>query len=222
MSPQGRPPIEAAAVFGARLVEFNLLPSRTLHPSRDADYDAAPAGAFPAPLQAAWHRQRSAQILRRLDLHERPVHDASRPELALALLPPDPLARCALWLGVALCGARLRRAIAGAEVRRFIDGLGDAALAFARQSAPGLHPGIAGCEAFSADETVEAVRRLGRATLMQALHGGGPEVALRAELKLSAGPAGDAPLPAAASLALALGVLKLTEPTWHSSFPAIH
>ncbi|WP_144630585.1 SctK family type III secretion system sorting platform protein [Bordetella genomosp. 13] len=212
---------DAGVLFGARLAEFNLLPSRTLHPSRHAEHGAPPAVALPAPLAAAWHRQWSRQILRRLDLLERPVRDARRPELALALLPPEPLARCAQRLGVALCGPRLRRAIAGAEVRRFIEGLGAEALAFARQAAPALHPGIAGCAAFSADDTVDAVQRLGRATLLEALRGGGPELALRAELKLSAGPTGDAPLPAAQSLALALDVLKLTEPTWHSSFPAI-
>lgn len=214
------------ALFGARLAEFNLLPSRTLHPSRHAEFDALPAapgsGPLPTALEAAWHRQWSQQILQRLGLHDRPVRDPQRPELALALLPPEPLARCAQRVGLALCGPRLRRAIAGADVRRLLDGLGAEALAFARQSAASLHPGIAGCAAFSADDTVGAVGRLGRATLMEALRGGGPEVALRAELKLPAGQAGDAPLPARESLALALDVLKITEPTWHSSFPATH
>lgn len=213
----------SGALFGARLTEFNLLPSRTLHPTRHAEFDAPqPAGPLPASLEAAWHRQWSVQILRRLGLHDRPVRDAQRPELALALLPPEPLVRCAQWLGVALCGPRLRRAIAGADVRRLLDGLGADAMAFARQSATTLHPGIAGCVSFSADDTVAAVGRLGRATLMEALRGAGPELALRAELKLPAGPTGDAPLPARESLALALDVLKITEPTWHSSFPAIH
>jgi type III secretion protein K len=209
-----------SALFGERLIEFNLLPSRTLHPSRHEQY-AAPQEAVPAGLEPAWHRHWSRDILRRLGLLDRPVRDAGRPELALALLPPDRLARTARLVGATLCAPRLRRAIAGAEVRQFLAGLGAEALDFARQSAGALHPGIEGNAALGAQQAVDEVDRLGRATLMAAMQGGGPELALRAELKLPADPAGNAPFPAPDALSLALRVLKITEPSWHSSFPAI-
>jgi len=208
------------ALFGTRLLEFNLLPSRTLHPSRHAHY-GAPAQGVPDDCAPAWHRHWSRQILQRLGLLDRPVQDAGRPELALALLPPDKLVRVARYAGAALCGPRLRRAIAGSEVRQLVSALGADVLDFARHSAAALHPGVAGLEAIEPQAVAGAVDRLGHATLMAALHGGGPELALRAELKLPDAPAGDAPCEAPAALALALDVLKLTEPTWHSSFPAM-
>lgn len=207
------------ALFGERLVEFNMLPSRTLHPSRYAQY-AAPRAPVPAALERAWHRHWSRDILRRLGLLDRPVRDTSRPELALALLPPERLARTMRLVGVTLCAPRLRRAIAGAEVRQLLTGLGAEALDFARQSAGALHPGIESCAGLSAEEAVDAVENLGRTTVTAAMQGGGPELALRAELKLPAGPASASPLTAPAALELALGVLKITEPTWHSSFHA--
>ena len=207
--------MDARALFGARLVEFNLLPSRTLHPSRYADYDA-PAVAVPPALEPAWHRHWSQAILRKLGLQDRPVSDTARPELALALLPGDRLARCARLLGATLCAPRLRRTIEGAAVRRLLDELGAEALDFARQSAAGLHPGIDSGKA----PPEQGVDQLGRAVLCEALRGGGPELALRAELRLAAGPTGPSPYPAAQALALALGVLKISEPTWYSSFLA--
>lgn len=208
----------AAALFGARLLEFNFLPSRTLHPSRHAGF-GAPARPVPEPCAAAWHRHWSRDILRRLGLHDRPVRDAERPELALALLPPDRLARLARHTGASLCAPRLRRVIDGGEVRQLAAELGGDALAFARRAAPAASA-AAPADALSAQDLPAAVDRLGRAALLAALHDGGPELVLRAELKLPDAPGDDPPCAPGDCLALALDVLKLIEPTWLSYFPA--
>lgn len=209
--------MDARALFGARLVEFNLLPSRTLHPSRYAEY-GAPADSVPAALAPAWHRHWSHAILRKLGLQNSPVRDCSRPELALALLPGDRLARCARLLGATLCAPRLRRVIAGADVRRLLEGLGSDALDVARQSDAVLPAGVRGGDALDA----QGVDSLGRAVMLEALRGGGPELALRAELRLAAGPTEKSPCSPPQALDLALSVLKISEPTWHSSFLATH
>ncbi|ASC64051.1 SctK family type III secretion system sorting platform protein [Achromobacter denitrificans] len=214
----------AASALGRRLVEFNQLPSRTLHPSRLAAF--APGAALEAiaatpALDAAWHRHWSRDILRGLGLLERPVTDAGRPELALALLAPEALAQCARRLGAVLCGPRLRRAIAGDEVRLLIAGLGADLMDFARRTAAGLHAGLPESAAWPAGQAAAAVDALGHGALRAALSGAGPELLLRAELKLPDLPAQDFPLPAADALSLGLSILKNTDPTWHSSFPAI-
>lgn len=214
----------AASALGRRLVEFNQLPSRTLHPSRVAAF--APAAALEAiaatpALDAAWHRHWSRDILRGLGLLERPVTDAGRPELALALLAPEALAQCARRLGAVLCGPRLRRAIAGDEVRLLIAGLGADLMDFARRTAAGLHAGLPESAAWPAGQAAAAVDALGHGALRAALSGAGPELLLRAELKLPDLPAQDFPLPAADALSLGLSILKNTDPTWHSLFPAI-
>jgi len=214
----------AASALDRRLVEFNQLPSRTLHPSRHAAF--APAAALDAmarapALDAAWHRHWSRDILRGLGLLDRPVTDAGRPELALALLTPDALALCARRLGAVLCGPRLRRAIAGDEVRLLIASLGADLMDFARRAAAGLHAGIAESTAWPIEQAAAAVDALGHGALRAALSGGGPELRLRAELKLPDLPAHDSPLTAADALSLGLSILKNTDPTWHSSFPAI-
>lgn len=214
----------AASALDRRLVEFNQLPSRTLHPSRHAAF--APAAALDAmarapALDAAWHRHWSRDILRGLGLLDRPVTDAGRPELALALLTPDALALCARRLGAVLCGPRLRRAIAGDEVRLLIASLGADLMDFARRAAAGLHAGIAESTAWPIEQAAAAVDALGHGALRAALSGGGPELRLRAELKLPDLPAHHSPLTAADALSLGLSILKNTDPTWHSSFPAI-
>ena len=209
----------SVALFSAPLLEFNQLPSRTLHPSRHAEH-APPGARAPAGMEAAWHRLWSGQILARLGLAERPVLDGTRPELALALLPPERLARTLRLIGAALCGARLRRMIAGAEVREVMAALGPDVLELAR-SGRFTQAALAEAGTWPLAQTVQSVDALGRATAWQALRGAGPEQALRAELNLSAAAAVAAPLAAPAALALALDVLKYAEPTWVSSFPAL-
>lgn len=213
----------ASALLARGLVAFNQLPSRTLHPSRHATY-ASPATlaliAAAPTLAPAWHRHWSRDILDALGLRQRPVIDASRPELALALLTPDLLAQCARRLGAVLCGPRLRRAIAGDEVRTLIAHFGADLLDFTRRAAS-LHAGLPASADWTLAETTAAVDTLGLGALRAALSGAGPELALRAELKLPDQPTPRAPLPASQALALGLSLLKQTDSSWPSSFPAI-
>jgi hypothetical protein len=64
------------------------------------------------------------------------------------------------------------------------------------------------------------VDRIGRAALRAVFQAAGPELGLRAELRLEDEPDADAPDDLQAPLDLALAVLERIEPTWHSSFHA--
>jgi len=211
----------STALFGARLLEFNLLPSLSLHPSRHAAF-GAPSRPVPAACAAAWHRHWSSAILRRLDLHHRPVLDADRPELALALLPPDRLARLARHVGAARCAQRLRRIVAGSQVRELAAALGADVLDFARHAETGPWTRPADRDDGPIAALAGQVDRIGRAALRAVFQAAGPDLGLRAELRLADEPAGDAPDDCPAPLALSLAVLERIEPTWHSSFPAAH
>lgn len=219
----------ANALFEARLLEFNLLPSRTLHPSRHAHFGGL-AQAVPEACLGAWHRQWSARILRQVGLQDRPVQDADRPELALALLPPPRLARLARHLGAALCASRLRRVIAGAEVRQLASALGPDLMDFARHAPDhgGVsHDWLAG---LGTDGLPDVVDQVGDTLLMAALQAGGPELSQRAALKLAEPspqlrdgiPMENGSAEPHNALTLALDVLQHIEPTWHSSFPVMH
>lgn len=217
------------ATFSARLLTFNLLPSLTLHPSRHAAF-GAPSQPVPAACAAAWHRHWSAAILRRLGLWHRPVLDADHPVLALALLPPDRLARLARHVGAACCAPRLRQVIAGPEVRELIAALGADVLDFARRADHGSWACAAGAVPGPVSALAGQVDAIGRTVLRQVFQPAGPELALRAELKLEddARTADAAGTEAAATdstqrlQALVLAVLEHIEPTWHSSFHAKH
>ncbi|CUK12603.1 SctK family type III secretion system sorting platform protein [Achromobacter xylosoxidans] len=216
--------VSASTLLDRRLVEFNQLPSRTLHPSRHAAYAPRPALALVAAAPAlapAWHRHWSREILETLGLRQRPVTDPDHPELALALLAPDAMMRCARQLGTVLCGPRLRRAIAGDEVRALIADLGGDLLAFSRRTAASLHGGLADSVAWTLADTTAAIDSLGLGALRAAWSGAGPELARRAELKLPDVATPAPPLPAPQALTLGLSLLKQTDPTWLSSFPAI-
>jgi type III secretion protein K len=214
--------MSAQSLLSERMIEFNLLPSRTLHPSRHSVF------APPAITQrlhdepayyAGWHRHWSRYILRMLGLE--PVLDANRPELAVALLRPAALLQLVQWVGATLCGPRLRRTIAGAEVRELLAASGDEVLAFARGRAARHHPGLPESAEWEVTQTTEAIDTLGRATLLAGLSEAGPPIVRRAELKLPEGPLVDSPLAPRQALALSFAVLKDMDSTWHSSFPAI-
>ena len=112
-----------AALLDARLQEFNLLPSRSLHAERARALDGA------------------GDALAQLGEHAQPVLDLSHAALPLALAAPALLARLARDAGVTLLGGHLRRTIARDAVLQARSALGDASLDWARQGAAALHPG---------------------------------------------------------------------------------
>lgn len=162
-----------------------------------------------------WHSHWSQDILRRLDLYDRPVTDVSRPELTVALLPPDRLERLGRHVGAALFAGRLRQTIAGDDVRRLSAEAGAEVLDFARQfvSVPPLSAAVATDSPISAS----LMGRWGNAALLGAMVGGGPELMRRFELKLPDDALSELPIDPATCLVIALDVLKLTDPTWLSS-----
>ncbi|MFY0478476.1 SctK family type III secretion system sorting platform protein [Achromobacter marplatensis] len=208
-------------LFGRRLMEFNQLPSQTLHPSRrEAFARSANLAVLEAnpKARAALHRHWSRQILQGLGVASEPVFDTGRRELVVALLPPDALENLARQTGAVLCGPRLRRTIVGAEVRTLRAALGDDIVAFVRQ-AESLHPGLEGTRNWTLEEALSAVEELGQRTLLAAVTDAGPAVARRFELKLPTVAAGSAPLAAGAALELECRIIEKMDPTWLSSFP---
>lgn len=208
-----------------RMLEFNQLPSLTLHPQWHACLgmpSAVPLAVSETPdLARRWHRHWSRDILARLGLLDRPVLDTAQPELALALLAPERLGACARLVGAVLCAPRLRRAIAGAEVRALVDALGKDALDISRREVGRLHPGLAESQGWSLAELLSALPRLGYGVLHTALQQAAPELRARAELKLPPRAGDDIPLVPEQALRLGLGILENIDPTWHSSFHAI-
>lgn len=214
----------ACALFGRQLIEFNQFPSKTLHPSRRTAF--APLAVLRAwdmapGLTAAWHRHWSLDILRCLGLGDRPVQDPDQPALALALLAPDRLALCARRIGAVLCAPRVRYTILGDDVRALSQALGTDVLDFSRRNAGVLHPGIAGAAFRDAASALCTVDALGRDVVRAALQGSDPALRLRAELKMLDEPARQCPVTPEDALALGLGVLQQTDPSWHSLFCAI-
>jgi type III secretion protein K len=192
----------AAAMLTRPLLEFNQLPSLTLHASRWAGFMraavggtamAAEQGTLPEAMNGRrgdriwserWHGQWSAFILARLGLRDQPVLDLSEPALPLALLAPEPLAQCCRRLGALGYGSYLRRVISGSGTRILVLALGEDVMEFARRQAGGLRVEIGGADFSSPAAARTTVEACGRAILRAAWRGAEPALWGRAELKL--------------------------------------
>lgn len=211
-------------VFVDRMLEFNFLPSRILHPSRYAAYgmpDPIPAILTVPDWQDVWHKHWSRSILRVLNIET--VRDTHHPELALGLLPTASLAPLARRVGAVLCGPALRQTILGPQVRMLRAALGDELLRFVQheavqRGAVEYDPGAA----FTHDpDTLKTLETLGYSSLLKSVSEARPEVARRIELKLPTDVTErDSPLTVAAARELCLAVLKKTDATWCSFFHA--
>jgi type III secretion protein K len=222
--------------LAARLLEFNLLPSRSLHPSRRALLRPAIAPAFERlaalpRVARELHRDWSTALLEAFDGEaRRPVLAAGEPALPLALAQPEVLARLARDAGLVLLGRHLRRTVLRADVAAAREAIGAEGLAFARGPAADLHPGldnaddVGGWLPQGAASLPGAADLLGAGVLAQAWHDAAPALRRRADLKLPA--EADAPrvreasgLRAAAARDLCLTLMNRIEPAWLSLFP---
>lgn len=216
----------------ARLLRFNLLPSRLFHASRRDEW--LPAKAEPLVDTAAepanddlLHRHVSAALMRRLDLGL--VQGFDDPALPVCLAAQEDFERLALCAGLVVLSPAMRQVIARADVVALEHEVGLFGLQFARRVAPRLWKPAADdgpAPRLATAQAGEQALRLGRALLACALGGTTPPVAWRGLLRLPA-QAGDAigELPASlaygpSALALTLNILKELDPAWLSSFPA--
>lgn len=198
---------------------FCLLPSLTLHPTQANARVPEPLLKQAASLPTL-HRHWSAELARACALE--PVPDLADPVLPLAMLPAERFGMFAIYAGAMLAGQPIRRCIVRADVEAVQTELGDAVLAFTRQRAAAIHPGLDSLawrtEAIAADTAA-----LGHVMLAQAFATASAPIRQRGLLRLPiAAPehARDLSLSPAESLRISLALLQEIEPEWLSLFPA--
>ena len=142
----------ASPALRARLLAFNLLPSRQLHPARipawQSELQALGDIAQQPALQRVLHRRWSARLLAALGIASAPVTDLSHPALPLALAEPEVLQRLVRDAGVLLLGSHLRRCVLRAQVLAIRAAFGGEALHWAYHAAQSWHPGLSDCSAW--------------------------------------------------------------------------
>ncbi|WP_143277611.1 SctK family type III secretion system sorting platform protein [Bordetella genomosp. 10] len=186
--------------------QFNMLPSKTLHPSHWRTY---PPGPALAAIQAgpghaeAWHRHWSRHILRSLGLWERPASLEAAAAGWLVFYGASELELLARRMGAVLCAPRLRRCVSGAFVRELAATLGEDLYALTLLEAAPPHAGLEG-EAFGTPAAaVERIDAMGWGALRLALDGEDDALRLRMALRLPADAAAPDGLPVSEALGLA-------------------
>lgn len=208
------------------LLEFNLLPSRTLHADHARQLLPAPPQALQDdPLaQQVLHRRWSEHLLRHLGPAAHPVLDWTEPALPLALGSPSLLARLARHLGIALIGRTVRRIVQRQDVLSARAALGEAGMAWALGDSRLLHEGLENVDEWRALGLQQAADVLGAGLLSQAWQDAPPALRQRADWKLlpDASRTREASgLEPASARALCLQCLSRIDSQWHSYFPAI-
>ncbi|WP_233238517.1 Yop proteins translocation protein K [Bordetella sp. LUAb4] len=195
-----------ASTFDPIWWQFNMLPSKTLHPSHWQAYPPGPAlAAMQArPEQAeVWHRHWSRHILQSLGMWERP---APCEQTAAGWLIPygaSDLRLLARRMGAVLCAPRLRRCVSGALVRALAAAMGQDlyGLTLLGEGAP--HPGLPGPAFDDPATALEQIEVLGWGALLRALENDSDAVRVRMALRLPAAVMAPEGLAAPQALALA-------------------
>lgn len=224
--------------LAAAFWQFNVAPSRLVHPSRHAallplgwqrwwaagQRASEDAGAAES-MRRVLHRHWSAALLQQFQLGV--VKTTDDPHLPLALAGPALFDRLLLSVGAALFGPAIRRVILRSEVRAIEAQLGPELMNLLRREAADLWPGKDESQQVSLPpDTAMASRRLGAAVLAAAFEGAPAAIAARAQLRLPAeADLASAELPPAlavpaAALQFGRSILQVLDPQWLSLFPA--
>lgn len=207
------------------IMDFAVRPSRYMHESwAEMLFTPELWGRLRQSCRAAPHIDRL--ILRDLGIDGSLPVDFDGPAALLALLDGAALDRLCLNLGLVADGAAVRRAITADAVSKLREALGADNHAFAVQRAPllaSLHrpADVAPADAAPASQALpDRLRAAGKATLGTAMAGLPDAILRRFRLKLPYGDTTDftPSSRSAGAAALAIRVLKETEPRWASLF----
>lgn len=221
-----------SSALGQRLLAFNLLPSRCLHPTHWA-WDEWTQGLDRSALDPAGlrrlHRQVSAALLRSREFGT--VSALDDPMLPVFMLDTEVFHRLGRYCGLLVLGPAIRRVILRDEVRALQAELDSAEVDFARKVAPRLwacRPS-SGTEASLAFGALDGqVQAMGAGLLFLAAQSATPPVAQRALLRLPRSAQDDVlGLPVSigdrlVAAQLVLSVLDHLDPVWLSEFPRRH
>lgn len=228
MPPPAAPP---SALLQARLQEFNLLPSRSLHADRArlmAPADAPAALSSHPGVQRALHRRWSEQLLAGLGEHAQPVLELSHAALPCALAAPSLLRQLVRDAGVTLLGRHLRRTIARDAVLQAREALGDASLDWARSGAAAVHPGLDNPDDWIKAGLDQAADLLGAGVVAQSWQDAPAPIRLRADWKLPPSATDTLTVRTASALdpqgarQFCRQLLARLDPAWLSTFPTTH
>jgi|RhiMethySRZTD1v2_1073278.scaffolds.fasta_scaffold00433_27 type III secretion protein K len=211
----------------SRLHEFNLLPTRSMHPSwRVALFPPSVQALLErSDLDARTHARLSAYLLEGPTVGARTFWEPS-PGLALALLEPAALMELARRIGAAFASGKLRNLLTGGWAATARRSLGEGLHDFALQRAPLLmEPAdLDSAAAQGLDPTEEGlsevVATLGAGTLRSAWEPEGlwPRARLKLPRDLAEAAEQVPAAPPAACKRLALRIARENEPQWHTSF----
>lgn|GEM_PF-6630072 len=210
--------------FSKQMLEFNFLPSYTLHSSRVSDYMC---GHMDSEFQllpnwnAAFHRKCSQTILKTFGLCG--VTDKNKGDLAIALLQGSKLDSLAQCVGVSIVAPALIMSISGESVREYQHRFGGPLMSYIRRNGLRYVSEFSLSNASEIPENLEKLKVIGYCTLLSSLQVADASITKRFELKLPSGVTETAsPVSSQQAWKLCTAILKDTEPAWYSSFLEIH
>lgn len=209
--------------LSTRMLEFNFLPSKTLHPSR---FNIFSMPCFGVALRdkpqwnAAFHRHCSQAMLKMLGLSV--VKNTSQVDLAVGLLSVKELENLARFVGISIVSPTLKHSISGDDVRVQQLSFGHELLSYARRRGLLHIRDLALLNTAEFPESLEKVEAIGYSALLSGFSQSESNIAKRLELKIPLDVSQSAtPLSSQHAWVLCMAILKDMDPVWCSSFPEI-
>lgn len=158
--------------WAANLLNFNLLPSTTLHASwysQLGEPDVLHKALNNAELTPYLHRHWSDSLLKQNDLGDQLVFAPINLPLQIAILPPALFSKVITLAGAVLSNQRIRQIILRSEVVELEKQISPELIDFARTRASSFYRGLANLENFTIAQIGSQIDQLGGALLLHAM-----------------------------------------------------